>query len=100
MTRTDVILELGRLRRLPPPALDDFESRMVIIEGLIAMRRAGVFRMVYCDADRLAVVLPSKQDLKGSVRQQISWIEAERMIEEFERQRKMALVAGGRRARR
>jgi hypothetical protein len=84
----DLICELGRLRRPPSGQMefDPFESRMTIITGLIEMRKAGIVRMVYCDDNRLAIVLPSENDIPGSIRQSISWIQALQMVEEFRRQ--------------
>jgi len=84
----DLICELGRLRRPPSGQMefDAFESRMTIITGLIEMRKAGIVRMVYCDDNRLAIVLPSENDIPGSIRQSISWIQALQMVEEFRRQ--------------
>lgn len=86
---------LARLRQLPRAIreLEDFESRQHIIRGLIEMRRAGVFRMVYCDADKLQIVLPSAEDLDGSFRQSISWADALLMIEEFRGSEKKPVVS-------
>ena len=72
--------------RVPPPQqseVDAFHARMFVITGLLEMRRAGVFRMVYCDDNRLAIVLPSENDVPGAIRQGISWIEASALVEEF-----------------
>lgn len=81
----NLILLTGRLRELPKDTrdLELFESRQFIIRGLIEMRKAGLFRMVYCDADKLAIVLPSAEDLDGNVRQKISWTDALLMVEKF-----------------
>jgi hypothetical protein len=59
---------------------------MSIINTLIAMRKLGLFRMVYCDADQLAIVLPSAEDISGALRQNLSWMNALAMVEEFNRQ--------------
>jgi hypothetical protein len=81
----NLILLTGRLRELPKDTrdLELFESRQFVIRGLIEMRKAGLFRMVYCDADKLAIVLPSAEDLDGKVRQKISWTDALLMVEKF-----------------
>jgi hypothetical protein len=63
-----------------------FDSRQWIILGLIDMRKAGLFRAVYCDANRLAIVLHSPNDSEGRIRQSISWIDALAMVEEFQKQ--------------
>jgi hypothetical protein len=81
---SDGILEIGRLRRLPGVNdLEQFQTRQVIIRGLLEMRREGIFRMVYCDDNKLAVVLPGAEDLSGSFRQQISWSDAASMVDAF-----------------
>jgi hypothetical protein len=81
------IWELAKVRPPVPPtaSIEQFESRMVIVRSLIEMRKAGIFRMVYCDRDQLAVVLPGSGDIHGTLRQKISWIEAFAMVEEFNR---------------
>jgi hypothetical protein len=82
---SDLIIEVGRLRR-PPSAsmeLELFETRQSIIKTLIEMRKAGIFRAVYCDDNRLAVVLPSEADVHGTIRQSISWMDALKMVDEF-----------------
>lgn len=81
---SESIWELARLRRLPRANdLEQFQTRQVIIRGLLEMRREGIFRMVYCDDNKLAVVLPGAEDLSGSFRQQISWSEAASMVDAF-----------------
>ena len=82
---SDLIIEVGRLRR-PPSAsmeLEIFKTRQSIIKTLIEMRKAGIFRAVYCDGNRLAVVLQSEADLHGTMRQTISWVDALKMVDEY-----------------
>jgi hypothetical protein len=80
----DLIYQFG-LRQPPTPAIEFeiFESRQWIIKGLIDMRKAGLFRAVYCDANKLAIVLHSPNDTEGALRQSISWVDALKMVEEF-----------------
>lgn len=83
----DLIYHFG-LRQPPTPSMEFelFESRQWIVRGLIDMRKAGLFRAVYCDANRLAIVLHSPNDTEGKIRQSISWTDALKMVEEFKKQ--------------
>jgi hypothetical protein len=84
----DLIYQFGRLREPPTNAMEFelFDSRQWVVLGLIEMRKAGMFRAVYCDANRLALVLHSENDTEGKIRQSISWVDALKMVEEFKRQ--------------
>lgn len=83
--------------RLPP--IDNRDAaRVPIVLGLIEMRRAGIFKAIFCDAGRLHVIYPD-----DDVRILTRWDLAERAVQAYKAElakRKPALqVVGNRRKR-
>jgi hypothetical protein len=60
------------------------EKEIEIAKGLIRMRRAGYFAAVFIDASRISLQMPGDYDLRRAV----SWSEAARIVEEFERRKR------------
>ncbi len=64
-----------------PPILGlDFGQRVRTVLGLVEMRKAGLFRSLWCDADRLRVVYPLPHD---NVKVRVTWETAEALVEAF-----------------
>ena len=60
------------------------EQEVATVQGLIRMRRAGYFEGVFVDQSRITLQMPSEYD----VRRFVSWPEARRIVDEFERGRR------------
>ena len=87
---------------VPREDLGAVRSRLWIVAGLLEMRRAGLFVAVYCDAERLAVVLPTPEDKRRwkrgeaeilrpeHVQQRIGWDQALEVVNRFRKEKRSA----------
>lgn len=63
------------MRRNPEYEISD-ATKLRIVDGLLEMRRSGLLRVIYCDADRLRIGVPGSEILR-----RISWIQAAKIAQ-------------------